>query len=85
MEKLREITSKLFAFIDKDNNKRLSKAEMLAFFKMQAENHQEPFSEEDFVSNWNKMDANNDNSISEEEFFNYMVDKARKSGNLAAV
>ena len=48
-----------------------------------ADRHGKPFDEEEFETNWNDMDRNKDEVISEEELFEFMYAKAKAEGNIA--
>ena len=79
---LKVIVKKLFKVIDTNQNDRLERSELLAFFQQMSEQHNEPFSESDFDDNWKRMDNDMSNDISEDEFYQYMLNKAKAGGNL---
>ena len=79
---LKVVVEKLFRIIDANGNGVLEKEEVASFFKNMAQRHQKPFDEEEFEKNWSEMDRNADEVVTENELYEFMLEKAKKEGNI---
>ena len=83
-DQLRETCYQVFQLIDANNNGTLDEDELRAFFRNTIQKHQpsRTFSEQEFRTNWNKMDKNSDNKIDFDEFWRFLHAKAIVNGTL---
>ena len=84
-EQLTEVAEKLFKEMDTNNNDKLEKTEVRTFtvetWKVIKPNQE--FSEEEFENNFQKLDKNQDGTVSRQELFESLYKKAEDAGALA--
>ena len=79
-----ETAEKLFASIDTNGNGSLEKSEVHEFSRqmMQRVKPDAEFNEEKFEQNFETLDKNNDGTVSKQELFLSLVEKAKAAGAL---
>ena len=83
-EQLKEVAEKLFSEIDINGNGKLEKSEVRAFSEgiFNNVNPGEKFNVEQFEQSFATMDKNQDGSVSKEELFKTLLEKAQSDGTL---
>ena len=78
---LREVAEKLFASIDTNGNGSLEESEVREFSRQMLERVKPDgnFDEEKFQETFRAMDKNNDGSVSKQELFESLLNKARQA------
>lgn len=79
---LKLVVEKLFRVIDTNQNGTLEKEEVTVFFRQMSQRHKKDFDEDEFEVNWKEMDRNSDEVITEDELYQFMLEKARRDGSI---
>ena len=84
-DQLTEVAEKLFAEIDTNKNGKLEREEVRKFTQetMKIVKPNSDFNEDEFNANFETLDKNQDGSVSKQELFDSLMQKAKDAGALA--